>query len=170
MYLSHKKVHMFPVAIDRPNHPSSRILSEDNIRNLVKSMSENTSFVVTQKYDSKSDFEFVVDGYYIKLHGTTADELSFSGKDVYAVIVVQGVDSECPLLWGYEDDDKFTGVSFVEDINNIDVSAFKDLDSYKIYYLHILSKDESGSYYIPDSSKARFTGTSLGVVDGGEIE
>lgn len=177
MYLSNESVHVFPISFDRASNPMARALSEDNIRSVVKSMSDQTSFVVSSNFNPVDIFEFVVDGYYVKLTPSVDNPLSFTSDDVYAVIFLDTVSTKYPLLYGSDTEDGFSGVIFVDSIDESLIESLQPivavdaegnttkLTEYR--YLQILHKGADGSYSVPDSSRTRF---NFLLVDGGEIE
>lgn len=47
---------------------SSRSFNEKNIVSTIKRIVENPSFVISDKFNGNSSFEFVINGYYFKVN------------------------------------------------------------------------------------------------------
>ena len=59
------KIFVFPcVSRDNDYDLKAKIMSEENITNLIKSITDNTSYVIN---DDLNNLEFIIDGYYFKL-------------------------------------------------------------------------------------------------------
>lgn len=180
-YVKSELIDVFPVSFTRPKAPLSNVLSERSIRTIMNSLSytntlytvtdelgkvdiskKTASFVISETFDKTQDFEFLVNGYYVKIapHSDElfVDDLGNRFVDVYAVLIVDKHDKNYPLLDGVDDiDGNFTGVTFVQNINDIQI----DNDEKEGFYLHILHLD-GDSYVIPSSS--------LKSIDGGYFE
>ena len=157
MYLNSNQLEIFPVSKTRLTpFSSANILTEDNILNLIRSVAPSKSFVISDTYDASSTFEFVINGYYISIKGTSTN---FSGKDVYAHIFIDTSSPQYPHIWGVDENGKFTGVTFS---TSIDEPAPTILGkSYEKYSLHILTTNNEQKYIVPL--------TSYYCIDGGLI-
>lgn len=180
-YVRSELIDVFPVSFTRPRAPLSNVFSERSIRTIMNSLSytntlytvtdelgkvdtskRTASFVISETFDKTQDFEFLVNGYYVKIapHSDELfiDELGNRLIDVYAVLIVDKHDENYPLLDGLDDvDGNFTGVMFVQNINDIHL----DSEEKEGFYLHILHLD-GDNYTIPSSSKKS--------IDGGYFE
>ena len=142
-FLKSDDIKIFPFGSNRISDPNSRALSERNITDLVKKLTDNHSYVVS--YDEwKHVIEFVLGGYLI-----TANIEGLSNP-LYASIKLDN-----NILSGGDDGDgEFTGVTFT-------TNSVTDVT----YILQLL--DESGA--VPNASYLKFAGRSfsIGKIDCG---
>lgn len=69
-YITSNDIYMFPVANRGGAFPLSRLTTEQNIVNILKSMSDKDGFVISPSgsvdMSSSALFEFIIGGYYVK--------------------------------------------------------------------------------------------------------
>lgn len=160
--LNSNKIEVFPTSISRSMFPYARVLTEDHILDLIRSVAPSDSFVLTPVFNMVTPFEFIIHGYYVKIDASSSSPHSFTGDNVYAHIFIDTTSSTHPQLRG-KDDTKdgdqsytFTGVLFSD--TETPPESVANSEHYK---LHILKKVGS-SYTIPL--------TSTRCLDGGEFE
>jgi len=181
VYLSSNKVHVFPLGTHRSEQLTDHLLSEVNLRNIIRSTTEIPSFVISETFDPTGSFEFVIDGYYFVLEGSKQTPLKFSGSKVYAAIVINKMSPSNPLLCGADtidnnDQTVFTGIQFCSSESETSIEIPELVTDYEVKYLHILNEQSpvgSGTYSINENSRARFSNAtinnSLTEVDGGVV-
>lgn len=159
-YFSKSKIDVFPISVNRTSHPDSRVFTEQHILSLTRGIADCDSYVISETVDFDVPFEFCVHGYYIKVNDLESElkKFSFNNKDnpllnVYACIWIDTSASDCPHLWGFDEDDVgeseggFTGVTFVQCdseqqlISSLTENSIPEVikESYELHYLHILS-------------------------------
>ena len=150
-----KNIKIFPFGGDRTESGQSRFLDEVNLRNIIRCVTDKSSFVLS--YDpSTGKTEFVIDGYYISVENMWT---ILSGvEDIFAYIeyddnsYIKGTDD------GEDDNATFQGVKFVSSEFEIPEAA---------RHLRVLTTgvSETGTpmYIIPESSKLKFTASSVEV-------
>ena len=122
-YLASDRIQVFPYGNDRGSvDPYARILNEQNIRSLIKSVVDHNSYVIN--YDRYNNIiEFVIDGYYFKADFSFDTGLLYN-KDLWATIKLRDVipdsndlDSSIAYqyLMGGDVDNIFEGVEFSND-------------------------------------------------------
>lgn len=130
------KVFVFPCVNRSEKYDlKSKLLSEENITNIVKSLVDNKSFVINNDINN---LEFVIDGYYFKLSEKPGDT-------VYATIHKE----EDNFLSGDTDDDEnsyFEGLVISNEPSDGCLPLLID-----------------GS--VPDTSKIKFNSSSLNIMD-----
>ena len=124
--LPSKNVQVFPYGTDRITDPYGRVLNEQNIRRLVRSIVDNDSYVISYDYETHR-LEFMLSGYYFNTNiGNIINDYYKNIEDIedyipnlYAHIDLCVVESkENPgnrytyLNGGDDENDKFTGVWF----------------------------------------------------------
>lgn len=163
-YLTNSSIEsMFPVSFDRPSVPGSNLLSEKNLRRLIKTISNEESFVLSNTVENNKLFEFVIDGYYVSFIFNVVD---FSTYDsIYATIFIDTQNSAYPLLHGFEDENGyFRGLVFSDTLDESTLKSPTTLTSYVRKSLKILTKNEKGQFVIPPESMREF------LIDGGEYQ
>lgn len=173
VFIDSEKIQIFPSSIDREKFPYARILTEGHILDLIRSSSISSSFVLTDVFSLDTSFEFVINGYYVKLDATQETPHNFfknEDTDVYAHIYIDTTSIDHPQLCGSDQtpvggNTKFTAVSFSSDNSpspsDVFVTNGVDEKNYQHFYLHILTKRDS-KWIIPPASRR--------TVDGGEID
>lgn len=156
--LNSDKIEIFPTSIARPNFPYARVLTEDHILDMIRSAAPADSYVITETYSDSEPFEFIINGYYVKLNASISNKHSFGGNNVYAHIFLDTSSPSHPQLYGTDDGDSFTGVQFTDTAS---IEAPTGLEDYERVTLHILKKVGS-TFVVPR--------TSLKCFDGGEID
>ncbi len=157
-YLASDRIEVFPSCIKRPDFPYARVLTEDHILDMIRSVSPGESYVISEHYTDSAPLEFVIYGYYVKVHATTTKKHNFDGENVYAHIFIDTTSTTHPQLYGTDEDSIFSGVSFT---SSATYSAPEGLTNYEHHVLHLLKK--SGETFVIPSTSQR-------CVDGGEIE
>ena len=173
-------IDVFPISKPRPSMPGARVLSEVNLRKLIRGCTDYPSYVISENYSQGTPFEFVIDGYYCKIDAPEGQypfnitEITHNTtKTLYAQITFEeaSLDTYNPVL-----DIKETtlnnktileGIKFIID----DDSYTADPNSIIFPILIIKDVDGNLSYTIPLESKVRFKRNSFlfDEVDGGEI-
>ena len=68
-FLQSTEVHIFPSA-NRPFEPQARLTSEQNIVGILKNITSNNDYVISQSIpidvSNDAEIEFIVQGYYFK--------------------------------------------------------------------------------------------------------
>lgn len=143
-HLKSENLHIFPFGKSRVSDPLARILNEQNITSLLRSMSDFSSYVL--KFDSnKNMMEFVIEGYYFKANLTDIiDELQ--GNNIYATINIEE-NKGYTYLDGGDVDNICTCVEF---------TTYKPLNKISLFIL-----DSTGN--VPEESKKRISADSLDV-------
>ena len=140
-YLSSSSIRVFPFGSPRASDPYGRTLNEQNLTQLITSLTDVNSFVIRLTNDR---LEFVLAGYYFNV--SYAELMAkFKKKEVYAAITLTDLDGY-KYLSGGDVNDEFTGVDFV-------TSAPQNSSA----YLHILSSDGT----VPQSSYYRFNSSTI---------
>lgn len=89
-YIASNDIYMFPVANRGDAFPLSRLTTEQNIVNILKSMSDKDGFVIspsgTITKSSSDPFEFVIGGYYVKTLNRYIPSASSSHRTLYACL------------------------------------------------------------------------------------
>lgn len=144
-YFKSADIQIFPLNTPRDTQPDSNALSEKNILNLIRSITDKHSYVVSDD-TSESWFEFVLYGYYIKVKTSALS----TSEEIYAHLFINNFNALYTAQNAYDDEEVFYGVYF----SNEDTPTVPD--GCTSYTLHILSKGT-----IPDKSKH--------LVDGGKV-
>ena len=96
---------------------SSRSFNEKNIVSTLKRAVENPSFVISDKFNGNSSFEFVINGYYFKVNPASNILNAFNNIDqidsIYAYILIDS-GNNIEELWGIDDNSTmlYTGLNF----------------------------------------------------------
>lgn len=97
-----EKLHVFPFGTNRPSDPLGRVINETNLTNLVKKLTDYSSYVVAEPTFVTSDdgitslkMEFIIEGYYFS--ADVADLLQ-DEKPLYAYIDLSRAGSYTYLL------------------------------------------------------------------------
>jgi len=89
-YIASNDIYMFPVANRGESFPLSRLTTEQNIVNILKSMSDKDGFVIspsgTITKNSSDPFEFVIGGYYVNTTNVKLPAATNSGYTLCAKI------------------------------------------------------------------------------------
>lgn len=148
-----ENIHVFPCgsrSVDSANDLAnrSRLLSEQNIVNIIKSICDRPSFVISK---SGGIIKFVIDGYYFEL------DLEGTETNLYAKVVysTSGGGTSYPTIQG-DSGSNFAGLSLTSTAGEVTAN-----------HLHLL--DANGN--IPESSKIKFTHNSveLTTIDAQEV-
>ena len=73
-YIASSNIYVFPVGTRGQNYPLARLTTEQNYVNIIRSATDNASFVITKTLGdqtpggagSSGSFEFIIGGYYVK--------------------------------------------------------------------------------------------------------
>lgn len=100
MYFKASKIDVFPVSVERPSKPEAQLLTEDHVSNIVRSIVDFPSYVITEDYDG-TELEFILYGYYVKLKLDEGFSFSSVGNsDIYALLYLNTASPDNPILWG----------------------------------------------------------------------
>lgn len=161
MYISSNKIEIFPSSIARPDFPYARILTEDHILDMIRSVAPSDKYVLTETYTDSTPLEFVIHGYYVKVDASASSKHNFGGKNVYAHIFIDTLSPTHPQLFGKDTGTSFEGVTFSDTET---VTAPEALgNDYELYTLHLLTRNSTTDTF-------RIPMTSRKCLDGGEFE
>ncbi len=163
-YLASGDVTVFPSTVRGNTQRSARLISEENLVNIVNKLVDKDAFVISQ--DAGLEYlEFIVNGYYFKVNYSKLIQLFPSSNDIYASIIT-GVNADnYTVLIGQDGQSSYEGVSFSSS------EPAGELQSGQIRYnLKILTK-LGGNWTIPKESLIKLKGFRIQDinVDGGEI-
>lgn len=158
--IASNKLEVFPTSIARPEFPYARVLTEDHILDMIRSVSTADSYVLTETYSASEPLEFVIHGYYVKIDATSSSKHAFTGTDVYAHIFIDTTSPTHPQLHGTDDGTTFSGITF-NNSETCEIPQGLDADHVVPHTLHLLH-GTGKTYSIPVSSKK--------CIDGGEID
>lgn len=156
MYLNGSDIHIFPSTITRAHDSNARLLTEENLRNLLSTSGAPDSYVISNSYSGGAPLEFVLHGYYVRAKNIS---IVTSASNIYAHIFLDTTSDGNYRLWGSESDGQFTAVTFNDSTECTPPESISG--NYQHHYLKILVK-EGTSWVIPTES--RF------ILDGGEID
>lgn len=92
-YITSNDIYMFPVANRGDAFPLSRLTTEQNIVNILKSMSDKDGFVISPSgsvdMSSSALFEFIIGGYYVTTANDKLPVTTGSGYTLYAKIKLE---------------------------------------------------------------------------------
>lgn len=92
-YIESNDIYMFPVANRGESFPLSRLTTEQNIVNILKSMSDKDGFVISSSgtitKNSSDPFEFIIGGYYVNTTNVKLPVTTSSGYTLYAKIKLE---------------------------------------------------------------------------------
>ena len=168
-------VTLFPVSFERPNRPTARLLTEQNILSLVKGATGQDSFVITSAFDENSEFEFVIHSYHVKCEPGWFQELQIS-EDHNCVVAYITVDESSPQMHQIigkdektsdSDEYRFNGITFVSFNNNNESGDIpSSTTSHVVYKLTLLEKTTDMQWAVPEGSGRTYP---VDVVDGGVV-
>ena len=133
-YLDSDKIKIFPFSTTRSTDPEGRWLSEKNLTNIIKELTDYHSYVIS--YDDQGSIRFVINGYLVEAMLPSALR-----RNVYAVIQI----TDNVLSGGDNTTNQFTCVNFSKTVVETNIND-------GIYALHLL--DEEG--HVPETSYRRF--------------
>ena len=168
-YPSSSNVAVFPTTKREINDRSARLLTEQNLVDIVNRLLDVKSFVITKKFEQNGSFEFNIYGYFFKIgnigsiidglvtleqaNGVVVDENSCIYANIHTFLT-----GNYEELYGSDENDVYDGVVFT--LN----SPLSNTDK----FLKILD-NSSGSWDIPPESLTKFKGFSINPIDCGEI-
>lgn len=164
MFIQSNNIDVFPFSKDRGNK-NARLLTEKHLIELASHPIGNDSFVISESYQSKCTFEFVIAGYHFSIKNF--DVSSFTGTDVYGTITIEnenlkGSDSTSKEALDTSDDEDtyFTGLELSKTApeQTTDKHTLKLLTQVNVKVDEVVSK----MWVIPDESRR--------TIDGGIIE
>lgn len=164
-------IDIFPYRKLRKNKSTARLITEQNLINLVKYQSNNETFVISDSYSKDSLFEFKIGGYYVAVSQTDADNIVgkfTSSSNIYAVIKISSNDIGESTIDGEDKDTDnktiFNAVTFTDTINSSSTQTSDPMNTNKsstsVSLLILEKKDDQ--WIIPEKSKR--------TIDGGEIK
>lgn len=169
-------IEMFPVSHTReyssvdptdviPELHNGRLLTEKNLISIFSNLSEDQkSFVVyADKSENPDIIKFIIGGYFVNLTVSGNTLLPSGSANLYARISlntagylpVEDAISNSKMAWMLE-----KGVKFQTNDFEPAEGEFK---------LHLLTKNVSGNYIIPESSWYRFSTKTIQNIDGGIV-
>lgn len=166
-YLASGDVTVFPSTVRGNTQRSARLISEENLVNIVNKLVDKDAFVISQ--DAGLEYlEFIVNGYYFKVNYSNLIQLFPSSNDIYASIItgITGDNADkYTVLIGQDSQSNYEGVAFsgTEPAGELQEGQTR-------YNLKILTKS-GGSWVIPKESLIKLKGFRIQDinVDGGEI-
>ena len=158
---------VFPSTKRGSTQRSARLISEENLVNIINKLVDKDSFVVSTNdgLSSISPFMFNIHGYLFTVSALSNITTSFSSaNEIYAYIITETNDGYTELK-GQDADSQYNGVNFVSAISDFPAIGATE----HLYSLQILQK-VSGSWVIPNASMVKYNGVNIfGDVDGGEV-
>ena len=107
-YLPSGAVKLFPYNTERTEDINSNVFNETNITNIIKSITDKSSYIIEYDETSKS-MSFVIDGYYFEVNLTDLD----LSKNLYAgITVANSMLSGGDLKKDDSESSEFTGLGF----------------------------------------------------------
>ena len=182
---------VFPLSFDRESDPSARLLSETNLRKLVKGYFNTDSFIIS---NSLSDpFEFVLKGYYFsikniksliqKAYGSDDESSTKKGSIAHVSIQIRNIDTYETLQGSEylppETDTSTSSLECVTDIINITFSDSEEMvstpkEDITTYSMPIAIKDNKDKTWsiLPKYTRAELLKSEIGLItiDGGCID
>lgn len=165
IYLGQGDVKVFPSTRRTFESAFSRQVTEANLVNMINKLIDKDGFVCTKLAGNENpiniNFIFNIHGYYFSINLSTLTN-GFS-NDVYAQIEIDpGISSEFDELKYGDVDNLYKGIAFY--------SSEPTVISNK-YSLHILTKNNSDQWIVPEASQMKFDKNSfnLDLIDGGVI-
>lgn len=163
-YTSSNNIKVFPAVRRTSSYdPFSRLMSESTITSIINRLIDKTGFVISDSVSLDAEFEFSINGYYIKVLnlGDVVSAVPQDATDIYASISLDETSANSMVftqLVGIDVDGVYNGVDFSTSEPN---STFS---------LKILTK-ENDNWVIPEASKIKFTKDTLEFydIDGGVI-
>lgn len=120
LHLKSAKIKVFPFGSNRVTNPVDRVLNEQNLTQIIKSVTDYDSYVIS--YEGNL-IKFVINGYYVE-----ADLTDLKDKPLYASITMEGEDYNY-LNGGdnlttvkegsLEAESEFTGVNFANSLEHV---------------------------------------------------
>ena len=176
-YVISENISVYPSARRGATSLESRLVTESALVNIINKLIDSDGFVITKTFDPDKVFEFNIHGYYFKLVTgavlTSMFEDASNNSTIYGIIHLAKISGSAYELSGQdeviqqsEDEEPtvvFTGIEF-----SLDIPTSGD----DVYYLALVSKNETGNWVIVPGSKFKFNSESTsGVVniDGGEF-
>ncbi len=158
MYLKAQSVDVFPISRARSTNPTARLISEEHLLNLVRSICDTDSFVVTKDFIESNDLEFMIHGYYFKILGNSIPLDQFS-SEIWATIYLDTSDNNYVTLFGSDSDEAdpaartFNGLNLTSEIPTSN-------DGRTSHTLLLLKKD-ANNWIVPDESRLKFDAESI---------
>lgn len=169
-YIASSNIKVFPSARRSDSYQrESRLFTENTVTGIIKHITEMESYVITNSFDVNDKFEFYIDGYLFTI--SKGSQILSSLEDItstsiYAYITIDTGNSSFEIT-GQDIDSKYEGLVITDQFNN-------NWDSEpNIFYLKLLERSSASSsdWSVPETSKIKFTRTSLDLdIDGGHIE
>lgn len=169
------KIEVFPSARRVRTQASARLFSESSFVNIINKLIDTKGYVVTPETDDNTatyigfkpieKFDFNIFGYYFTVE-KASDIISLAGSsdlDIYASIVLD-TDGNFAELTGQDDNGVYEGLIFTSTApSDSDVGEYQ-----KVYSLLLFQRaSTSSAWYIPSSSRVKFTYGFPSGVDGG---
>lgn len=168
-YPASSNVAVFPTTKREINDRSARLLTEQNLVDIVNRLLDVKSFVITKTFNENGPFEFNIWGYFFKIgnissiidlvvnsevnNGAVIDDNSSIYANIHTFLT-----GNYEELYGSDENGIYDGVVF----------TLNDHLSNTEKWLKILDHS-SGSWNIPPESLSKFKGFSINPIDCGEI-
>jgi len=154
-YAASDKIQVFP-AVNRVaygQYASARMLSENNMAQIIRSITDTSSFVISNgQISNTGTIDFCIYGYIVSV---TLQSLNPATSDT-AIYAQLEYDTSKKQILGYDDGTNYTGIKF----SNTKPTSDK--------YLKIAERSGT-AWYVPYESKCRFNSSSLTEIDGGDL-
>lgn len=182
-----QEIQVFPSTKRGVYQRSSRLISEENLTNIVNKLIDKDAFVIRHDTPYMAEhaddpLQFNIHGYYFLIpHASSVINLVGNTDSIYANIItdtatvtVEGNTYEYTELYGQDTGSAvswYTGVSFTP--NAPDTSALTETQTR--YSLKILERDNHmyGDWRIPNESMYKYEGQSvfgdINLIDGGVV-
>ena len=163
-YLASSDVTVFPSTVRGNTQRSARLISEENLVNIVNKLVDKDAFVISSEVGLQF-LEFIINGYYFKVNYANLIQQFPYSTDIFASIIT-GVNADAyTVLFGQDSQSNYEGVAF-----SGSEPAGELPDGQTRYNLKILTKS-GGNWVIPKESLIKLKGFRIQDinVDGGEI-
>lgn len=173
--LASEKISVFPSTKRGNTERSARLISEENLVNIINKLVDKDSFVISGSPDtalSDTYIEFIIHGYYFKADREALIEQFTNSLNIYAVIYTENTESGYTVLKGQDTggvNSTYKGVHFFNNENG-NSTDFENGDTR--YCLLLLSRASTNDdWYVPKESMLNIKGFRIQDinVDGGEI-
>lgn len=152
-----RDIHVFPFGNSRSNDPNARVLNEQNITTLVNKLTDKSNYVIDY---TSNVIEFVIHGYYVKANVSSLinDDLS----NLYAKIDITTAEAATSTI-------SPPNYYYLNGGDSGDTSTFTSVDFSTTkpegnYILHLLERDSSNNFVVPQVSKLKHNAEAIQAV------
>lgn len=157
-YVASDKITVFPNAqraAANTAYLKARKMTEENIVGILNHVNDQVSYVVSNSYSTSGEFEFVIGGYYFRLHdadlvGISEDSNWGAGHYIKATINTTTL-NDYTELEGQDSDNTYGGINIGYGSGSIPQNTEESL------VLLVYEAGESPNAVIPLSSRKRFS-------------